>query len=803
MSEHTPELPISSEFDPTTIPQPVIITDGYVRNIFNLPDDQSPDYTRNTYDAVKMQERLEPATEPKFRVGLVESGRSTYAYGRIWDGTYKQVRRLQVVKGEYVVSRKWAAAVLLGSAVVFNLVGNIETLEAVADGVVYGVQDHTHTETTIVDTVRYGKSRKSTEVMHAPAGVGKTSVDKSKIADFVSRLHQDQLKGASVTSIEVIGDASDEDGRKLSSIGKIDEVNQRLAKKRASAAVQTLKAEGINSDKYKIKQSVNEHVMTEKTVLTAMEKEATRLGYDDLISAIRSADVGELVDPTIKENITEYFTGTNNRGVTMKANLNFAGPAMTTHNVDFKQVSDGDVPPLVPKPSFYGFIPLLPIRRRRMWSESRPHFSHQLLKQPLLIPRSVKESEDRKFIKVYDDGVNQDGSLKQGALWHTDKFEYMLREDDRLRHMIKVSLTDAEGKPQEIRAVFVDNDPSEKERQIFAEEIARLALFDNGKMAEAVNTIMIYPSDSAGIEHQDPSKVAIGVDKQLGHNILGAYNPVLKTVEIVTPTDWSAEAMHELFQSFNGPTSIIRHEMGHGLARKTESYEFRRAHIKGGERTYVIATNNVNAEIESTVAGLKPLDLTDQPVEFATTYTVQDEAGQTAEISTMVSAGDARLNHAKTARIIGRHVLPRHGSLLNRSTAARRRLAAEEFADSFSGLVGKGIPFATAGIRVPEIVMANGRQGSFTRWFLPSRSMQTVIEKVAVAKPDSSPLKSAYQTEVSVKHLDPRTDSLIGNQMVRARNAHSSDGRRYVTYLANVSYAKKSDYIVGQNDVCF
>lgn len=794
MSEHEPpEAQRPEEYDQTRIPEPVIAAPGYVTNTFTFPDGTTPDHERNLATAVTLQARFDPRTGPKTRLGLVESGLQFTTHSHEWDGvSMQQVRRRRAVPGEYKVGRKLSAAVVLGSAALFNLVGNIPSIAGVVDRIVYDVQSHSHEAHQKVPVVIPGKPKHTVETVTSGSPAGQVTINQAVVSKFVHTLHSDVLHGGTISSIGVVGLASDEDARYPHSIGQPTASNQALARERAQTGVNDLKAAGVPFPADKITQSAREKIITDKALIKALEAEAQKDGYPDLLSAIEHANAGDTLNPNLAKAIYDNFTGPNNRGATFTAGITYPGQSIIHYRSETIRVGDGTTPPHIPRPEFYGFIPLPPIRKRETYEESVPQLTRVAHAHDIYLPKLVREKADKKFLQIYDDGVGDDNLPKADALWHTEKFEYLLREDDRLQDMLRLDLVDAGGQPQTIRALFVDAKPADAERTIFQDELVRAALLCEGKLAEVIQTIVVYPASSAGTEHQDPSRIGLGQLHQLSSNILGAYNPVLKLLELVAPDDWASEDLQQLFQSFNGPKAVMWHEIGHAIKRKGETYLAREAKLRSGERTYVLDVADRNTEMEAIVEELKPLQSDDPYLAFDVSYTVKDENGEEALVEDRVLVGSKQLGHAEQARIVGSHVLPRPRSLLRRHANARRRLADEEYADSLAGLATRGIPLITSGIHVAKTVLKTGNSGKFNRWFLPTKPVQSLIERQAAAQPGVVPLTPVYASDVTVTHVEPRKDPLIGGQMTRARQAHSRDGRQLVTYLTEVNYAERA-----------
>jgi hypothetical protein len=783
---NNPEPPV--EYDQALIPEPVLTSPGYVESIYEFPDDATPDYQYRVDTAVAMQRRLEPKAGPKTRFGMVETGMQFATPAREWDGvSTRQVHRPRVVEGNYWLGRKLAIGIMVGSVAVLDGGTIVHGMERVA----YAAEGHTRTQAEDVAVYTQGRTQRIDQTIASGSSVGQTSVDKTVIKHFATAVQAAELDGYAIRSIRVVGTSSDEDARYPHSIGDFNAPEAALASARASEAVGELQSAGLHVPADKLQESSHEEVIGDKTLIAELEAEAKKQGYPDLISAIESADAGDKLAPGLAKSIQQYFTGSKNRGVELTAELSSPGKISINHKTVETQVPDGSTPPHVPAPHFPWFIPVWRVRKRKLEQESRPQLDWVGIPHTVYVPQIIREKEDKAFVRIYDDGVNDDGTPKAGALWHTDKFEYLLREQDRLQDMIRVDLDDKDGKPQTMRALFVDAKPSDAASEAFQAELAWASRFRDGKLAERVETIVIYPSESAGTEHQDPSKVGLGLERQLSESILGVYNPVLKLLELVMPRDWSQEDLHELLGSFCGPTGVLKHEIGHVVDRQDETYAIREAKVKGTDRTYVIRTLNRNTEMETLVKELLPLNPNDPAVSFDVNYRVAAGDDELAPIATQATIGSVQLAHAERAQIVDRQILPRSRSLRRHRASARRRLASEEFADSFAALASDGVPFRTAHIDVPKIELRPGVLGQFTRRFLPSKRSQALVERRAGAVPGVTPLQPSYTTDVKVSRLDPRKDLVVGAQMTRARQAHSLDGRTQVIYLTEVNYAQR------------
>ncbi len=751
-----------------------------VENVYPIPGTSDvPDLESQDLMGEYLIDRLEPEEGPRTRVVLTPSGRTMPGIQRTPQG-YKEVSRWRKTK-EWLVSPRQAAAVVLGSMALFNIVGNADTI---AGGAKYAGHNIYRVFDPVDDQTKLAKVRKVTPGktvhinMHANTlnRAGESIVDESAIKQFVDKVEKARQDGATITKVEVRGNTSDE-WADDTSIGVKDRDNKLLGQARAQAAAEALEANDIQA---KLEISQQEHVLSRAQVV-ALEKEAKAAGYTDVKSAINAVENGDDAPKSLASKVKRFFSGKKNRGVSISAITHYPGEPVVTMVEKETTVAGVDKDPDVPSPNWYWFLPMVPIRRRERYTKIKPTARWQFTpSQPILKPEVIREEQDQVWLRLRPEAMKKDGTLIDHAWAYSRKYEHLLR-DDRIAEVLRADYKNSKDEDKALRIMFIDEKPDQVTVEAFSELLKKFAAMEDGKLSDRVSAMFVYPSENAGTRHGDPKKIAMGIDKQSQENILGTFTYALDLVELHMPASWTKEELLESFKQFSGSTWTLAHEVaGHGTDESDETLRLRRVFARHIPNAHVIDGDPRAQKMRSLHSLLRKLPnrplserkATDEPVEFDITYPVIDNAGKVITVRARVQEGDPRLAHATNSTIVDRQPTQYGGTN-----------SSENYAEPAAAVTtGIEIPYGEAHVEVPPLET----DAKFATGYRPDARGQKVFTD-SVGAATYFPAIFAYPPKVEIVQTNVTEDAMLSAEQNRVRSLQTLRPNQMIAILARVA----------------
>lgn len=390
---------------------------------------------------------------------------------------------------------------------------------------------------------------------------GEVQVNPADISGFLDKVETSIDGGAEMLSLAITGSASDEiDGQWT--LGAPDALNQTLSQGRADAGWQELNKQaqerGLVLPEPTITAAEDILAPDVKTQLDALAQQA---GYENGFAAIVAHDNGEPMDETLASYI--YAKVTAERNYIIAAEMQLALPPPPPPEIEQPRPEVSPERPDNPEREYdWTFLPFLvpPIPRLR--------------RETLLEPRTVitevpVDFEHQTWVKVYPESLerakDQDGIFRDHLVgpfsWAaTRKGDHLLR-DERIQHVLRAEYQNEDGDEKALRVMFVDHRPTAATVTAFQALLEDASLMQDGGLADKFTAIMVFPSENAGLAHQDPKRIGLGVDKQDEGYVLGITMPLLKLIEMHMPTEPTVKYL----ESFNGAVRTFAHELhGHG-----------------------------------------------------------------------------------------------------------------------------------------------------------------------------------------------------------------------------------------------
>jgi hypothetical protein len=771
---------------------PLIVEPGaIVEKIHPVPGTPDmPDLDSQDTMATYLIERMLPEeSATKTRLVLTPTRHTIPGIARVPDG-FKEVSRWRKTS-EWLIRPRTAAAIVIGSMALFNGVGNRSTVDGAADYVGHEIY-RTFVpvrDKHIIDhhTVKVpGKVKHLSQTTSSGDTVQSTTISPLITEQFVARIEQAEKNGANIAKLTITGNTSNEWGGD-SSIGTLNGPNIQLGYARAEAAVSQLSEEGLTIKSSILEIGQDEHVITAEEKVTLLA-DANEAGFQTISEAISAVDNDQPVPPSLVKKIKQFFTDIKDRGVSMDATMVYPGHEKTVTKTTVTTVPGKDHAPEVPKPHWDWFIPMLPIRRRERYSKvAQTHKWQFKPSMQLYRPDIISEEEDQAWLRIRPEAVKNDGTLVDDAWAFTRKYEHLLR-DDRIADIIRADFKNALGEDKSLRVVFVDKTPSKETVEAFETLLRRFASMQDGKLADRVTGILIYPSENAGTDHDDPRRIAMGIDKQSPEECLGTYTYPLKLVELHMPTTWSPDEVTEMLSEFNGPSWVLSHEVaGHATDRNDKPQTLRRVIARGIPNAHVIDGDAREYKMAPLQKVLRKLTLkprqpnTAEEINYDISYPVQDSAGNIVTVRATVAEDDPRLAHASHSTIIGHQ--PSRYSGQNSS---------EHYAETAASVTTNiAIPYGETGRTVPELQTDDGQTAQFATGYHPDSRGQRLVTDSIGANPGSSPATFETPVEVTIRHLNPANDSLLRKELLRTRSIRTLRPEEMVAILARVARRRK------------
>lgn len=773
------------------IPRPVLREpNALVENVYAEPKTTSiPDLeSQDTMGEFLIDRFNTDDASPKRRVVMVPTGMALPGIHRVPNGT-KHISRWRKTQ-EWLISPKVAAIVTAGSLALFNGIGNSDviagstqlaahkayrTFNPVEDQVIQ--EDRTvtvpgHTQTIVVT------AKTSNEV-------GVIDVDPGAIQEFLEETFDAVQNGADITELEIIGNTSDEYGSEAS-IGVPNTENEIIGERRALKAYDALISAGLPIDESEVTIDYKEHILSTEQKNEALYV-ARAEGFDTTKEAIEAVDADEPVPDELRAIIEKLFTNDDVRGVSMSAEVTYPATESTATVTIERTIPGEDNPPSVPKARFFGLIPLPPIRRRERYTDikdvNRWAFTPS---KRLYKPTVIREDEDHAWVRLRPEAVKDDGTLVENAWAYSRKYEHLLR-DNRIVDMLKATYKDPAGNSKALRVMFVDKAPAAETIEAFEELLQKFASMEDGKLGDRVSAIFVYPSKNAGTEHDDPKRIAMGLDKQRSEEILGTYAYALDLVELHMPSTWDSNELLEMFEEFNGPTWVMGHEVaGHGTSESDEELRLIPVRASNIANAYLIDGDPHAQKMSSLNKILSKLPQK-QPhtpsIEFDISYPVLDANGETVTMHARVSEGDPRLAHASEATIVG-----------YRPTRYAGKNAEEHYAETAAAVVtGIAIPYDEAGVEVPTLTTDQGNKAAFTKGYRPDTRGQKLFTDSVGATEGSYPVSFKNPADVAISHIAPANDRVVRDELTRTTRLKTLKPDEMVAILERFIRTKRQD----------
>jgi len=775
----------NSSYEPIT-PHVIAEPDAYVERIYPIPgSDSTPDLTSQDVMAEYIEDRFNPDDQYGGRVIFTPTGRTRRSIGRVPTG-FKEVTRLRKTE-RWLVSPRAALAVMVGSMALFNIVGNHETVTA---GATYAAEA-THDlffppkdKTTTVHT-KHVKSTKHTTLDFFAASsdkVGSTAVNGSVVSSYVESINRAEAKGGIVTGISLTGNTSDEWGSS-STIGIIDSNNTQLGLSRANAALAAIREDGFNIDPTKITIAQEEHVLSQPEV-DQITQLAQAEGYSDIFSAIRAADSGVALAPALSEKITQYFTDKTDRGVLISTNIDYPGSEKIIHGTFKKHIPGKEHLPNVPEPKWRWFIPMIPIRMRERYDKIKQTKKFGLIRREIFKRDLIQETKEKVWVRLRPEALNEDRSLVDNAWAFTRKYEHLFR-DGRIADLLRADFKDSEGEDRSLRVMFVDKSPAQETIAAFEELLKRFASMEGGKLGERVKAIFVYPSENAGTDHNNPKRIAIGIDKQSSQDILGIYTYPFGLVELHMPSTWDKDQLEHMFSQFNGPMWVAAHEVaGHGTDIKDQTITLRPVKVRGITSPHVIDADLAAEKMRTLDKVLKALPFkptkAEPSLEFDIVYTAVDKDNKPVTLKARVKDNDPRLPHALSATIVGRKPSVYAGTS-----------NAEHYAETAAAVTtGIEVPYGEADVSVSGLNTDEGEVANFAIGFRPDARGQEIFTESVGSVKGVFPVEFAKPAEVVISHINPVNDKLLQSHYSRTSRLRTLRPDQMIAILAGQARRK-------------
>ncbi|HEV2413120.1 MAG TPA: hypothetical protein VGS28_04965 [Candidatus Saccharimonadales bacterium] len=773
---------------PDRIPQPVEHDPGaVVENLYPDHDrlnGDDPSYVIDRDGARRtttyLHERLTPEG-PRTRIGILSAARTILLPRRVAAGT-REVTRYHRRKGEWYVRPLVAGAVVLGSLAVANAAGNAEALWQLIHPphsiirVIHRTEEVPGRTTTVHEDVQTSDTVGSTVISQTAHG---------EIGTFNRRVRGLERRGWLPLKLTFIGRTSPEWGTIASITDGNNADNRRLGTDRAmtveGATEQALHGNPASEAPYVIEP--RDYPLRPATE-QRLEAEAVSDGYGNILDAITAVDSGEHVPRHLASEIKQYFT--SKRGVEVIAKMELPGKmhkvlkTIKEHIPAHKRVGWG----------FYGFIPLPPIPKFRRDREQRERRRWAWQPYPIGRPKIIKETEETAWIRVRKEALQADRTLVRHPWAYDRKTEHLLKDGmhaDRIQQVMRADWQTADGEQRDMRLMFVDHTPDEETAAAYGRFLESLAAaHEKTGVADKLTGIFIFPRSSAGVAHSDPRKIALGIDNQVpDEDVIGEFIGVMKQAELHVRTDLTGDELIADLARRNGPLWTIFHEAaGHGTDVDDELFVLQPVHVRGIANAHILDRDHMRHRMGPLFPFLAQLPVGQPrpgtvPPTFEVTYQVPDGQGRLVTETVSVPAGDPRLSHAQrnSVYIQGHH-----------NTEYGGGSDLESYAETAAS-VAAGIPteFSHGGGDVPRRLTDAGEVADFADGFRADRRAERLVAEALGAEPGTFPLRWVTPPQVTIHRMPPQFDSLLRDQMARARSQTTPTPDEMVAILARVS----------------
>lgn len=771
------------------IPQPVKIGNGIVENEF-ANSAGNPDVTSTDLMTEYLIKRLyPPLARLRIKRVLGRTGIGIPIPRRVPNGT-KQVSRLGRT-GNWIVSPRAAAFVVMGSLAASVV---LPAVEDAADEV--GLATHEIARLfnpleQITVPIVYPEVTPTTITINAGDvsminDAGQATVSEKKLASLAAKVAREFDPGDKVI-LEITAESSDELNTD-EDIHRKEPKNQDFADERAEAAAaaakKALKEEDVSVTDTKI--------ILDQDVLTSVQKQkmlelANAAGYATITEAINAVQGGEKVNKELYRAVKRLFILQRGQGI--KATIikpDIPEVALKTINLT---VTPKDQLPDDPDRDYDPWlIPLPPIPELERRKRIKDKFSWIFEKfYPFAKPITITDQDDKAWVRLRPEALKKDGTLVDAPWAYTDKFAHLLREDGRIKNVLRADFKDENGDDATLRIMFVDHSPAALTIDVFREAIEQFAAMQGGRLAKKITGIFVYPEKNAGYAHGNPKKIGIGVDEQDHEDFLGMCTPLLGLVEMHMPTEMSDAEIKKTFTAYMGSLWVLAHEVaGHGTdivdgkvgLLPVKARGVKNAHIPKGSSW----GDGLGAKVQNTLHRLLPnRDPNIDPVFFDITVAVVDKKGAKVTKELRVREDDPMLSSARKATIV------RHDASFYASTNYL-----ENSAETGAGVTtGISVPFGQAGVKIQDLMTDDGNTADFATGFHPSLLAQGAFLRRIGAKHGSLPARFNNPPSVFFSITTAEDDPLLREHMIRARSESILPEDEKIAILAQLTSSKR------------
>lgn len=770
---------------PETIPSPLVTRpDEIVVNVYPVPGIAAePDLESAGLAEEFLHQRLVDDSGTGRRVGLGMTEWRVPVVGVTPGGDLHDVTRLRKAEG-WFISKKVAAAVWLGSFALFN-----------AHPISAAVQDVNHAVYRFIDPVggiekpivAAGETITVNVAARSGDKVGDSSVNSAALYRFRTEVSEALAHGGVGSKIESItdhGGASDERVGDAS-IGVADpkgEGNNKLADERAVEAGDDVKAEFQGEDIPVIAETHSENVLSKKEK-QHLEKAAKKAGFTNLYDAVQTLDAGKPMNAKLAKALTAAFVA--KRGAKLSATIHVPGKAAV---IGHRFIAGKDNSPPGPKGWKPYLIPLPFLRRRERYQAERPRWPRLAVVPGFRLPRLrfFKQNDENVLVRLRPEAEQVGGTLVDNPWAFDRKHEHEAR-DGLWNRILRADFKDSEDEDRAMRLTFVGMKPTAETERLYGEALKIFAASHaTTKIDEIISGIFIYPSENAGINHRDPRRLNIGIDKQRPNpNVAGYCMPLLEVIEMHMPATQDPKELAEMFADYAvNRLRTLGHELGHGTDAIPEKQRLTPVRARGIRHGRVPDGDRWKTQMEPLEDVLHPLVMQDSPetppLQFDVKYRVIDGQGRLGTVHTTVDANDGRLAHVDDAIIRGYQL-----------TDYSAEHPGEHYADTVAANVAASVqnqltPFTEAGVYVNSPVMENGMPGDFADGYKPDPRAQMVVTHAMGARAGVFPFEFEDAPDVSITSLAPEDDPLMREVMIRARSRRVLPPGEMVAILANV-----------------
>lgn len=602
-----------------------------------------------------------------------------------------------------------------------------------------------------------GKTITISERVASPDRVGSVVVNISAIDLFHNEVVADEAEGDVVTAIDEHANSSDEyysEGED-SSIGVPSPGNEQIDAKRDKAVEKVLAQTFGDKLPAPVHETGTEHVISEK-LKSRLELLARQDGFPNLISAVMKVDENEIVKGPLESYIERDFVA--ERGVNVSATIQEPGHETTK----IKHIKGKDDPPPGPTGWNPWFVPILPVRRRELVTDTSEEGRFALLPGPSVVPwpRILKEDGEHVLVRVLKEAELPGGKLAPNLWAYTRKYLHLFREQ-RIPLIMRADFQAGDGTDKSIYTLFVDHTPNDEELAMLYEQMPMFAAVQGGSLADKL-TIAIHPSSQAGRSPDRPWRIGPSIDKQYGERTLGVCTPILGIAEIHKVTDDIAGLREALSDFRESPEITIDHEVpGHGSAivngrlgvLRAFAWGIRHARVPDrGPWRHDFATVSATLEHLVDTDDLVALERQLDKLEFDISYVDEEDRMQ----NTRVGARNPLIRRSKDATIVGYDAT---------------QYSAESFLENqaetvAAGVSGEVVPFTEAGVDAPY---PPDPQASYTTGYRPDAAALEAATKIIGGITDTWPIEFKRIPEVRIALSPPEEDPVIGELVAMAR----------------------------------